>query len=118
MSIRKRKKDERNRDSDYSTRFKKLRKEHVKAVRKLVEQKQNVENTLEKRKIISEYVDPGSQVYAPMTRLGVFMDRGCEQFVVKSKYLSTYRGTFSTHESIGHFTFLSKINHRIMYHFI
>jgi len=77
---------------DKESRFKKLRKEHVKAVRKLVEQKQNVENTLEKRKIISEYVDPGSQVYAPMTRLGVFMDRGCEQFVVKSKYLSTYRG--------------------------
>ena len=73
-------------------RFKKLRREHVKAVRKLVERKQNVENTLEKRDIITEYVDPGSQVYAPMTRLGIFMDRGCEQFVVKSKYLSTYRG--------------------------
>lgn len=77
---------------DKETRFKKLRKEHVKAVRKLVEKKQNVENTLEKREIISEYVDPGSQIYAPMTRLGVFMDRGCDQFVVKSKYLSTYRG--------------------------
>lgn len=77
---------------DKEGRFKKLRREHVKAVRKLVEAKSNVENKLERRQIITEYSDPGSQVYAPMTRIGVFMDRGCEQYVVKSKYLTTYRG--------------------------
>jgi hypothetical protein len=38
-----------------------------------------VENKLERRVIINEYNDAASQTYAPLTRVGVFLDRGSEQ---------------------------------------
>lgn len=51
-----------------------------------------VEGKLERRDITNDYATYQSEAYAPLTRHGVFMDKGSEQFMVKSKYLSTYRG--------------------------
>ena len=49
------------------------------AIRRLTAGRRKVEGKLERRQIISEYHDAGSQTYAPLTRLGIFMDRGSEQ---------------------------------------
>jgi len=51
-----------------------------------------VENKLEGRDITKDYANPDSQTYAPMTRVGVFLDRNSENYNVKSRYLSTYEG--------------------------
>ena len=36
-----------------------------------------------------------TQVYAPQTRVGVFLDRGSELYNVKNRYLNTYEGMSS-----------------------
>ncbi|KAJ3015770.1 Cilia- and flagella-associated protein 91 [Thoreauomyces humboldtii] len=53
----------------------KLQRRKVKAVRKLADQRRNVEPKIERRDIIAEYADYGSGVYAPRTRDGVFLDK-------------------------------------------
>ena len=62
------------------------------AIRKLTEKRRKVEGKLERRDVTHEYSDCGSQTYAPLTRIGVFLDRNSEQYVVKSRFLSTYQG--------------------------
>lgn len=62
------------------------------AIRKLTASRNNVENTLERRDLTQDYVNPDSQTYAPLTRVGVFLDRNSENYNVKSRYLSTYDG--------------------------
>ena len=61
---------------------KQLRTKHVKALRKLNEKRKNVEGKLQRREIIKEYYNHGSQVYAPQTRVGQFLDVHSEQFKV------------------------------------
>lgn len=41
---------------------------------------------------IEQYSQPGSQAFAPLTRLGLFPDRGAERFKMHSKFLDTYAG--------------------------
>ena len=77
------------------SRVAKIRAEHIKTIRKLTEKRRKVEGKLERRDIVNDYANYGSQTYAPLTRVGVFLDRGSEQFVVKNRYLSTYQGKFS-----------------------
>ena len=62
------------------------------AIRKLTASRDNVENKLERRDFTKDYVNPDSQTYAPLTRVGVFLDRNSESYNVKSRYLSTYDG--------------------------
>ena len=52
----------------------------------------------EKRDIIKDSFD--SQVYAPMTRIGVYLDAGSEQYTVKSQYNSTLNGMNVQHQCI------------------
>ncbi len=61
-------------------------------IRKLTERRRRVEGRLERRDVTREYGDPGSAAFAPLTRIGVFPDRNADNFVVKSRYLSTYEG--------------------------
>ena len=72
--------------------FKKKRTEHVKALRKLGAARENVEGKLSKRNVVDDYSSFASQVYAPQTRVGVFLDRGSELYNVKNRYLNTYEG--------------------------
>ena len=37
-------------------------------------------------------MDFGSQVYAPINRIGIYLDRGSEKYHVDSKYNSTMDG--------------------------
>lgn len=58
---------------------------------------------MERRDIIHEYSNFGSQTYAPLTRIGMFLDRGSEQYVVKSRHLSTYQGLLELEASLPDF---------------
>lgn len=51
-----------------------------------------MEGKFEKRDVIQQYSNFDSQVYAPMTRIGVYLDSGSEQFNVKSKFSTTLEG--------------------------
>lgn len=50
-----------------------------------------------KRDMIMDYAKPSSQVFAPLTRLGVFPDRSSERYVVKNIYSSRYEGNSMVH---------------------
>nr|XP_039249050.1 cilia- and flagella-associated protein 91-like [Styela clava]XP_039249051.1 cilia- and flagella-associated protein 91-like [Styela clava] len=78
----------------------KIRKEHIKTIRKLKKKRKNVEGKLERPDMVTKYNDHASQVYAPMSRIGVFLDRGSEQYVVKSRYLNTFQGLLELEASI------------------
>ena len=62
-----------------------------------------MEGKLERRDVINDYTNYDSQTYAPMSRVGVFLDRGSEQYVVKSSYLSTYQGLLELEASLPDF---------------
>jgi hypothetical protein len=83
------------------SRVKKIRGEHIKTIRKLTEKRRKVEGKVERRDVVNDYADYGSQTYAPMTRVGVFLDRGSEQYVVKSRYLNSYQGTYLNLKSLS-----------------
>lgn len=80
--------------------FEKDRLDHIKNLRKLVKKRENIENKKEPRDITKDYSDFGSNAYAPLTRIGVFLDSGAEQFVVQSKYLDTYSGLLELEASL------------------
>lgn len=54
--------------------------------------RKHIEGISKKRDIVKEYSDYGSEVYAPSARVGVFMDRGSEQYVIHSQYIDNYFG--------------------------
>ncbi|KAL5020064.1 hypothetical protein ScPMuIL_002956 [Solemya velum] len=83
--------------------IKKIRNEHIKTIRKLTEKRRKVEGRLERRDVVRDYSNYESQTYAPLTRVGVFLDRGSEQFVVKSRHLSTYQGLLELEASLPDF---------------
>ena len=62
------------------------------ALRKLIEKRKNVEGKKEKRNIIRDYTNYDSQVYAPMTRIGVYLDAGADQYTVRNSYNTTLHG--------------------------
>lgn len=73
------------------------------AIRKLTEKRRKVEGKLERRDVINDFSNYGSQSYAPLTRVGIFIDRGSEQFVVKSRHLNTYQGLMELEASLPDF---------------
>lgn len=83
--------------------IKKIRNEHIKTIRKLTGKRKKVEGKLERRDVIQDFSNYGSQTYAPLTRIGMFLDRGSEQFVVKSKHLNTYQGLLELEASLPDF---------------
>ncbi|CAG5116047.1 unnamed protein product [Candidula unifasciata] len=94
---------------DKEARSKKIRSEYIKAIRKLTNKRARVLNSFRRRNIIKDYTDPGSETYAPLTRIGVFLDRGSEQYVVKSRHLSTYQGLLELEASLPSFVLNPRI---------
>ena len=47
----------------------------------------------QRRNIIADYSDYGSQAFAPLTKLGLFPDRCQKKYQVKSHFLNSYRGS-------------------------
>lgn len=72
-------------------------------MRKLKEKRRTVEGKLERREIVKDYSTFDSQTYAPMSRVGVFLDRGSEQYNVKSYHLNTYQGLLELEASLPDF---------------
>lgn len=81
----------------------------VSVIRKLTRKRDIVEGKLERRDFLKDYSDPASQTYAPMSRIGVFLDRGSEHFVVKSRYLSTYQGLLELEASLPDYVMKPRI---------
>lgn len=73
------------------------------AMRKLLAKRRNVEGKLERRDIIKDYSDYGSQTYAPLSRIGQFPERNSNRRVVKSHFLSTYQGLILFADQLGCF---------------
>ncbi|XP_062905921.1 cilia- and flagella-associated protein 91 isoform X2 [Mobula hypostoma] len=92
-----------------SVTIKKIRLEHIKEIRKLTARRRNVEGTLERRSLIKDYTNYGSEVYAPISRTGQFPDQNSERFVVKSHFLSTYDGLLDLEDSLPDFVIQPRI---------
>ena len=73
-----------------------IQRDRIKALRKLANQRKELEKTIQmkskKREIISDYANFKSTVYAPKTRLGLYVDRDAEKYGTNAKDLSTYEG--------------------------
>ena len=78
-------------------------------IRKLTRKRQNVEGQFKRRDILKDYSDPASQVYAPLSRVGVFLDRGSDQFNVKSRHLTTYQGLLELEDSLPDYVLRPRI---------
>ncbi|XP_017568957.1 cilia- and flagella-associated protein 91 [Pygocentrus nattereri] len=73
-------------------RLQNIRSDYVLSLRKLTAKRKNVEGRLERRDIVNDHSDYGSQTYAPLSRHGVFPDQNSERHVVKNRFLNTYQG--------------------------
>ncbi len=51
-----------------------------------------MEGKKEKRNIIRDYTKYDSQVYAPMTRIGVYLDGTADKYIVRNSYNTTLHG--------------------------
>ncbi|XP_014459490.2 cilia- and flagella-associated protein 91 isoform X4 [Alligator mississippiensis] len=89
-----------NRQKAKEERVKRIRHEHVKAIRRLVARGKNVEGKLERQDVIKDYSDFASQPYGPLSRIGYFPDNHSERFVVKSYFLNTYEGLLELEASL------------------
>ncbi|CAH3188240.1 unnamed protein product [Porites evermanni] len=92
-----------NKQQEKEKKFQRIQTEHIKTVRKLNEKRRTVEGKLERRQIVQDYSNYDSQTYAPISRVGVFLDRGSEQFNVKSYHLNTYQGLLELEASLPDF---------------
>jgi len=92
-----------NKQQEKENKFKRIQTEHIKTVRKLNEKRRTVEGKLERREIVKDYSSYESQTYAPMSRVGVFLDRGSEQYNVRSYHLNTYQGLLELEASLPDF---------------
>nr|XP_020645247.1 protein MAATS1 isoform X1 [Pogona vitticeps]XP_020645248.1 protein MAATS1 isoform X1 [Pogona vitticeps] len=79
---------------------KRMQHEHIKAIRKIIAKGKNVEGKLERRNIIKEYTEYGSQPYAPLSRIGYFPDNHADRYIVKNHFLSTYEGLLELEASL------------------
>ncbi|CAH2218726.1 Hypothetical predicted protein [Pelobates cultripes] len=98
-----------NLQAEKEKRFKQIQKEHIQVIRKLTRNMRNVEGKLERRDVISEYKDYASQTFAPLSRVGYFLDRCSENYVVKSPFLNSYQGLLDLEANIPDFVMQPRI---------
>ena len=75
----------------------KIQRKRIKVLRKMYKARKNVEMTSNKRDIIEEYANYGSTVYAPITRLGLSLDKKANKYEVQPEALSSYSGFQELH---------------------
>ncbi|XP_028656599.1 cilia- and flagella-associated protein 91 [Erpetoichthys calabaricus] len=80
-----------------------IHKGHIRAIRRITGKMKNVEGKRERHDVIAEYANYGSQIYAPLSRTGLFPDRDSEKYVVKSNFLNTYEGLLELEASLPDF---------------
>jgi len=70
-----------------------IQRRRIKALRKLSEARKNVEARQERRDVVADYADYGSEVYAPLTRNGhITRDKLANQYDTKPLQLETLAG--------------------------
>ncbi|KAF7234879.1 Cilia- and flagella-associated protein 91 [Varanus komodoensis] len=79
---------------------KKIKHEHIKAIRRLIAKGKNVEGKLERRNVIKDYTEYESQAYAPLSRIGYFPDNHADRYIVKNPFLNTYKGLLELEASL------------------
>jgi len=87
---------------EFEKKAKRIRGDHIKKLRKLLKKREREfdHKRTNKRSVVEECGDFSSQTHAPITRMGVFLDRRSEQFVVNSKYMDSYEGLLELEESL------------------
>lgn len=79
----------------------KRQKRGLKMLRSQVARRSNPEKVLERRRIVAEYADDGSEVYAKVARNGEFtVDQDADRNVVASEYLTTFNGLLDLESSL------------------
>ncbi|CAG5113339.1 Oidioi.mRNA.OKI2018_I69.chr2.g7450.t1.cds [Oikopleura dioica] len=82
----------------------KVKKEHVKKQRR-IKKYAHIDTPYlgedYKRDIVKDYIDYGSETYAPIARHGQIGDKTSSKYHVQSKYLDTYEGLCALERSIG-----------------
>ncbi|XP_018644349.1 hypothetical protein Smp_168020 [Schistosoma mansoni] len=86
-----------------------LKYRYIGELRKLLKLRLAAKESKFKRDIIIDYAKPSSQVFAPLTRLGVFPDRSSERYVVKNIYSSRFEGLLTLEASLPRFVFRPRI---------
>jgi len=75
-----------------------IQRKRIKTLRKMYKARKDVEITGKKRDIIEEYDNFGSNVYAPITRDGLSLDKKANKYEVQPEALSSYAGLQELHE--------------------
>jgi hypothetical protein len=83
--------------------LRRLRANHVKSLRQLSGKAERVTNRQHGRNVIQSYTNYDSEVYAPMTRTGVFLDARSERNVVRSQLTTTLEGLLALEASLPAF---------------
>jgi len=82
-----------------------IQRDRIKALRKLANQRKDLEKTIQmkstKRDIIADYANFKSTVYAPKTRLGLYVDRDSRKYETNAKDLSTYEGILGLEKTMA-----------------
>ncbi|VDP41555.1 unnamed protein product [Schistosoma margrebowiei] len=91
------------------TKCRAIRHRYIGELRKLLKLRLAAKEYKFKRDMIMDYAKPSSQVFAPLTRLGVFPDRSSERYVVKNIYSSRYEGLLTLETSLPRFAFQPRI---------
>eukprot|EP00731_Ephydatia_muelleri_P012277 Em0006g1171a len=91
------------RQAEKEQKIRRIRSEHVKALRQLTAKRAKVEGRKEPRDIVQEYTKFDSQVYAPMTRIGVYLDGQADNYHVSSIYTSTLEGLLDLEAALPKF---------------
>ncbi|KAL4656997.1 protein MAATS1 [Arapaima gigas] len=88
------------RQRDTEARIKKIHNDYAVSIRKLIAKRRNVEGKLERRDIVKDYSDYASQVYAPLSRVGLFPEPSSKCGVVKNRFLGSYEGLLDLEASL------------------
>jgi hypothetical protein len=83
--------------------LRRLRANHVKSLRQLSGKVAKVTSRSRGRNIIQSYTNFDSEVYAPMTRTGVFLDAGSDKNTVHSTLTTTLEGLLDLEASLPTF---------------
>ncbi|CAI2731314.1 unnamed protein product [Schistosoma spindalis] len=91
------------------TKCRAIKYRYIEELRKLLKLRLAAKESRFKRDMIIDYAKPSSQVFAPLTRLGVFPDRSSERYVVKNIYSSRYEDLLTVEASLPRFVFQPRI---------
>jgi len=88
----------------------KIQRKRIKILRKMFKARKDVDNKEKKRDIIEEYANFGSEVYAPITRKGLSLDKKANKYEVQPEALATFQGLNDLSNALPKKVFDSKVS--------